>query len=112
MSSKIPKRRNISSENFINNSALTEKAKPIKLSIYDENDIPCYPIYEIFTDKFPDFICQICLSFVINPVECLTCNSIFCRKCLYEYTLYSKHCPNRCDINYRPVNRILKNIIN
>ena len=88
------------------------KAKPIKLNLFDENDLPCYPIYEIFNEKFPDFICQICLYFVIDPVECLTCNSIFCKKCLYEYTLYSKHCPNRCDINYRPVNRILKNLIN
>ena len=87
------------------------QAKAIKLNLFDENDIPCYPIYEIFNEKFPDFICQICLSFVLDPVECLTCNTIFCRKCLYEYTLYSKHCPNRCDINYRPVNRILKNII-
>ena len=88
------------------------KAKPIKLNLFDENDLPCYPIYEIFNEKFPDFICQICLYFVIDPVECLTCNSVFCKKCLYEYTLYSKHCPNRCEINYRPVNRILKNLIN
>jgi len=88
------------------------ESRAIKLNLFDENDLPCYPIYEIFNEKFPDFICQICLFFVIDPVECLTCNSIFCKKCLYEYTLYSKHCPNRCDINYRPVNRILKNLIN
>ena len=112
MAYKMPKHRINSAREILPNNSLSNKAKPVKLSIYDENDIPCYPIYEIFTDKFPDFICQICLSFVINPVECLTCNSIFCRRCLYEYTLYSKHCPNRCDINYRPVNRILKNIIN
>ena len=106
--SKRRKSNNISSEIKDN---LIIPAKAIKLNIFDEDDIPCYPIYEIFNEKFPDFICQICLSFVLDPVECLTCNSIFCRKCLYEYTLYSKHCPNRCDINYRPVNRILKNII-
>ena len=88
------------------------ESRAIKLNLFDENDLPCYPIYEIFNEKFPDFICQICLYFVIDPVECLTCNSIFCKKCLYEYTLYSKRCPNRCDINYRPVNRILKNLIN
>ena len=101
----------VKSENPSEN-ILKIKAKPIKLNLFDENDLPCYPIYEIFNEKFPDFICQICLYFVIDPVECLTCNSIFCKKCLYEYTLYSKHCPNRCDINYRPVNRILKNLIN
>ena len=93
-------------------NAIKLESRPIKLNLFDENDLPCYPIYEIFNEKFPDFICQICLFFVIDPVECLTCNSIFCKKCLYEYTLYSKHCPNRCDINYRPVNRILKNLIN
>ena len=93
-------------------NAIKIESRPIKLNLFDENDLPCYPIYEIFNEKFPDFICQICLFFVIDPVECLTCNSIFCKKCLYEYTLYSKHCPNRCDINYRPVNRILKNLIN
>ena len=97
---------------FLNKNDIKIKAKAIKLNLFDENDLPVYPIYEIFNEKFPDFICQICLFFVIDPVECLTCSSIFCKKCLYEYTLYSKHCPNRCDINYRPVNRILKNLIN
>ena len=94
------------------NPPLKIESRAIKLNLFDENDLPNYPIYEIFTEKFPDFICQICLYFVVDPVECLTCNSIFCKKCLYEYTSYSKHCPNRCELNYRPVNRILKNIIN
>ena len=94
------------------NNDIKIEARAIKLNLFDEKDLPCYPIYEIFNEKFPDFICQICLFFVIDPVECLTCNSIFCKKCLYEYTLYSKRCPNRCDINYRPVNRILKQLIN
>ena len=105
----------INKENSSDNSDINnkkEKARAIKLNIFDENDLPCYPIYEVFNERFPDFICQICLFFVIDPVECLTCNSVFCKKCLYEYTLYSKHCPNRCEINYRPVNRILKNLIN
>ena len=108
---KYTKKNSISSSS---NNEIDQKiqARAIKLNLFDENDLPCYPIYEVFNEKFPDFVCQICLSFVLDPVECLTCNSIFCRKCLYEYTLYSKHCPNRCDINYRPVNRILKNIIN
>ena len=97
---------------ILNKNNIKIKPKAIKLNLFDENDLPIYPIYEIFNEKFPDFICQICLFFVIDPVECLTCGSIFCKKCLYEYTLYSKHCPNRCDINYRPVNRILKNLIN
>ena len=101
---------NISKKSDENNIII--KAQAIKLNLFDENDLPFYPVYEVFNEKFPDFICQICLYFVIDPVECLTCNSIFCKKCLYEYTLYSKHCPNRCEINYRPVNRILKNLIN
>ena len=100
-----------SKNSSINKEPEIVQARAIKLNLYDENDLPNYPIYEVFNEKFPDFICQICLSFVIDPVECLACNTIFCRKCLYEYTLYSKHCPNRCDINYRPVNRILKNLI-
>ena len=106
---KFPKPNNGNSLN--KKESLVIEARAIKLNLFDENELPCYPIYEVFNEKFPDFICQICLSFVLDPVECLTCSSIFCRKCLYEYTLYSKHCPNRCDINYRPVNRILKNLI-
>ena len=105
----------VNNEILLSNSKGNEikiEARAIKLNLFDENDLPYYPIYEVFNEKFPDFICQICLFFVIDPVECLTCNSIFCKKCLYEYTLYSKRCPNRCEINYRPVNRILKNLIN
>ena len=111
LSLKFTKKNSISSSTN-NEVGQIIQARAIKLNLFDENDLPCYPIYEVFNEKFPDFVCQICLSFVLDPVECLTCNSIFCRKCLYEYTLYSKHCPNRCDINYRSVNRILKNIIN
>ena len=71
----------IKNENLseLNNENIVKiKAKAIKLNLFDENDLPIYPIYEIFNEKFPDFICQICLYFVVEPVECLTCNSIFC----------------------------------
>ena len=74
----------IKNENLseLNNENIVKiKAKAIKLNLFDENDLPIYPIYEIFNEKFPDFICQICLYFVVEPVECLTCNSIFCKKC-------------------------------
>ena len=77
----------IKNENLseLNNENIVKiKAKAIKLNLFDENDLPIYPIYEIFNEKFPDFICQICLYFVVEPVECLTCNSIFCKKSLYE----------------------------
>ena len=58
-----------------------EPSNSIKISIYEtENHLPLYPIYEIFSEKFPDFICGICLSFVTNPLECATCSTIFCRK--------------------------------
>ncbi len=56
-------------------------SNPIKISIYDkETNLPLYPIYEIFSEKFPDFICGICLSFVTDPLECSTCSTIFCRR--------------------------------
>ena len=90
-----------------------EPSNSIKISIYEtENHLPLYPIYEIFSEKFPDFICGICLSFVTNPLECATCSTIFCRRCIFDYTLYSNHCPNRCKNQFKPVNRILKNMIN
>ena len=66
---------NISKKSDENNIII--KAQAIKLNLFDENDLPFYPVYEVFNEKFPDFICQICLYFVIDPVECLTCNSIF-----------------------------------
>ena len=88
-------------------------SNPIKISIFDkETNLPLYPIYEIFSEKFPDFICGICLSFVTNPLECSTCSTIFCRRCIFDYTLYSNHCPNRCKNEFKSVNRILKNMIN
>ena len=84
----------------------------IQLTVIDEEKGFVCNCYDAFAEKFPDFICQICLSFVINPVECQTCDCIFCRRCIHDYTLYSKHCPNRCPPNFKPVNRILKNMIN
>ena len=84
----------------------------IQLTVIDEEKGMLYNCYDAFAEKFPDFICQICLSFVINPVECATCDCIFCHRCIHDYTIYSRHCPNRCPINFKPVNRILKNMIN
>ena len=107
---------NSQDNNNINNDLLnnnTNISKYEKLSIYDnETGLPIYPIYEIFSEKFPDFICQICLQFVIDPVECATCQNIFCNKCANEYSLNSLKCPNRCPKNFRKINRILKNMIN
>ena len=51
------------------NPPLKIESRAIKLNLFDENDLPNYTIYEIFNEKFPDFICQICLYFVIDPVE-------------------------------------------
>ena len=44
----------------------------IQLTVIDEEKGLVCNCYDAFAEKFPDFICQICLSFVINPVECQT----------------------------------------
>ena len=84
----------------------------IQLKVIDEERGMLFNCYDSFSERFPDFICQICLCFVRNPVECATCNYIFCKRCVHSFTLYSKHCPNRCTLNFKPVNRILNNMIN
>ena len=84
----------------------------IQLKVIDEERGMLFNCYDSFSERFPDFICQICLCFVRNPVECATCNYIFCKRCVHSFTLYSKHCPNRCKLDFKPVNRILNNMIN
>ena len=55
---KYPKRGSDASSP--NNNSLQFPARDIKINLFDENDIPCHPIYEIFNVIFQDFICQIC----------------------------------------------------
>ena len=58
------------------------------------------------------FKCIFCFDIVLDPVQCGTCNNIFCRRCIDKYTdLFPFKCPF-CN-NFKPekLNRKLKEIL-
>jgi WD40 repeat protein len=93
---------------------LKESSKFKRLKVYDpENGIMLHNSWEgEFLDKFPELLCQICLCLVLDPLSCQNCDSIYCSKCIKQYSRYSGLCPNRCRLVLKPVNRIVKNMIN
>ena len=58
--------------------------------------------------------CGICLEIPKHAVECLSCSSLFCVECIYEWFDRSHiyHCPLRCEFgSIRSVQGLLKLII-
>lgn len=45
-------------------------------------------------EQFEHLICLICELVVLDPIECKTCEKLFCAKCVHEWLKKSKNCPN------------------
>lgn len=57
-------------------------------------------------------VCSICLEMVYDPVMCGKCENLFCRNCINIQLKKSCKCPNKCLFEERPINRVLKNLLN
>jgi len=51
-------------------------------------------IYSVFKDSV---ICPLCSNILINPVMCMNCQSVYCKKCIDEWSEQDKKCPNKCE---------------
>ena len=68
---------------------------------------------ERFVDDFgQDLVCSICLCVLEEPVECKTCQTNFCSKCMDSWRVKSVKCPNNCELNLRRTHRYLRGVLN
>ena len=51
-------------------------------------------VYLIFKD---DVICPICSNLIINPMMCMRCQNVYCKKCIEAWSKKDNKCPNRCE---------------
>ena len=51
-------------------------------------------ILKLFKDSVT---CPLCKSILINPLMCLKCQNVFCKKCIDNWNEQNKNCPNKCD---------------
>ena len=51
-------------------------------------------IYQVFKDSV---ICPICSNILINPMMCMKCQNVYCKKCSDDWSKKNDKCPNRCD---------------
>lgn len=50
-------------------------------------------IYKAFCNSVT---CPICSDILIEPMMCMNCQTVDCRKCKEDWLLKSNTCPNRC----------------
>ena len=50
--------------------------------------------YQIFKDSIE---CPLCLGILINPVMCMNCQNVYCKKCVDSWSKKDDKCPNRCN---------------
>ncbi len=55
--------------------------------------------------------CCICTGILIEPQQCLSCDSCFCKKCLLEWQSKSKSCPFKCKESSFKDSRIVKQML-
>ena len=41
--------------------------------------------------------CPQCKNIFINPVICMTCQKVYCKKCIDNWSKNNQKCPNNCD---------------
>eukprot|EP01016_Furgasonia_blochmanni_P038063 TRINITY_DN4557_c0_g2_i3.p1 TRINITY_DN4557_c0_g2~~TRINITY_DN4557_c0_g2_i3.p1 ORF type:complete len:411 (+),score=70.50 TRINITY_DN4557_c0_g2_i3:124-1356(+) len=58
-----------------------------------------------------DFICGICFCVVWDPLQCSSCDALFCNTCLKPWLRSSNKCPNRCRARFKPMNRVVRNML-
>ena len=49
--------------------------------------------YQMFKDSIE---CPLCLGILINPVMCMNCQNVYCKKCVDSWSKKDDKCPNRC----------------
>ena len=50
-------------------------------------------IFEAFKEEVK---CPICQNILINPMMCMGCQNVFCKKCTDEWAKKDDKCPSRC----------------
>eukprot|EP00347_Sterkiella_histriomuscorum_P004689 403359482 len=54
--------------------------------------------------------CIICSGVVFDPVECKSCQNLYCKQCI-DKSRYK--CPNKCDnAQFQTIHRLLRNVLN
>ncbi|KAM3130643.1 hypothetical protein pb186bvf_017235 [Paramecium bursaria] len=56
----------------------------------DRND------FEPIEDVPDNLCCGICTLLVIEPLECKSCENLFCSQCIGDWVVKKDECPNRC----------------
>ena len=51
-------------------------------------------LYNIFKDSI---ICPLCSNILINPVMCLTCQKVYCKRCIDKWSESNQKCQNGCE---------------
>ena len=82
-----------------------------------ENKIPFHLTRDLLlkdNDEIEEFICTICNNIVDKPIQCQTCEKIYCSDCINKYNLQKKNeCPLCGDKPFKKgkINKILGNIL-
>lgn len=66
-----------------------------------------------FYESIKDIVtCNLCLGILINPIECSSCESSFCKSCIEEWRNFNEICPYKCNKNeVRESPRMLKELL-
>lgn len=52
---------------------------------------------QIYQDLESSITCIICLNIIIEPMICMNCQNIYCKKCIQNWSKINNKCPNRCE---------------
>ena len=51
---------------------------------------------QIYQNLEGSITCIICLDIIIEPIMCIKCQNVYCKKCIQNWSKINNKCPNRC----------------
>lgn len=64
--------------------------------LHDFMNEKCVVKSEYYKAVKDSIICLICMDIIVDPIMCVKCQNVYCKKCIENWDRVNKQCPIKC----------------
>lgn len=97
---------------MINNYAIIFLILDIMEDLHDFMNEKCVVKSEYYKAVKDSIICLICMDIIVDPIMCVKCQNVYCKKCIENWDRVNKQCPIKCPYTKYRKCRVKAEILN